>query len=69
MVYKYYLVGKMEDADFLPSSGLISIKLYGSKPFDHTFGCRICGEAIYSHLLKEQEIARCHLVLVPGIIG
>ena len=68
MMYKYLLVGEMKDADFLPESGRVSVRLYGSKPFDRTFGCRICGEVIYSRLLKEQEIARCHLALVPGIM-
>ena len=68
-MYKYYMIGKMADADFLPSSGLISVKLYGSKPFFSSIGCRVCGEVIYSRKLCEKEITRCHLSMVPGIMG
>lgn len=68
-MYKYLLIGTMKDADFLPLSGRVSVRLYGSKPFDRAAGCRICGEVVYSRPLNEKEISRCHLALVPGIMG
>lgn len=68
-MYKYLLIGEMKDTDFLPLSGRVSVRLYGSKPFDRFIGCRVCGEVIYSRQLNEKEIARCHLAQVPGIMG
>lgn len=68
-MYKYYLVGKMADADFLPADGCVTVRMYGSKPFVTAVGCRVCGEAVYSRLLNEKEITRCHLVQASGIMG
>ena len=67
-MYKYYLVGEMRDADFLPVSGRVSVRVYGSKPFVPSAGCRICGEAVYSRPLDGKEISRCHLMQAPGLI-
>ena len=60
-MYKYYLIGQMKDADCLPRDGRLSLWLFGSKPFDPSAGCRVCGVAIYDRPLQAQEIQRCHL--------
>lgn len=65
-MFKYYLIGSMADADFLPADGLVSCRLYGSKPFFRGIGCRVCGEAVYDRLLSEKDIAGCHLILAKG---
>lgn len=67
-MYKYYLVGKMEDIGSLPVHGLESYQVYGSKPFIPCVGCRVCGEAVYSRILNEKEISCCHLLRAPDIM-
>ena len=62
-MYKYYLIGRMEDASSLPTGGLVSFKVLGSRPFDPSVGCRVCGMAVYDHRLTAQDIQRCHLAL------
>lgn len=67
-MFKYFMVGEMQDADFLPVCGRVSVKIYGSKPFVSSAGCRICGEVLYSRPLDGNEITRCHLMQAPGIM-
>lgn len=62
-MYKYYLIGRMEDASALPMDGRVSLRLLGSKPFDPSAGCRVCGVVVYDRKLTAQEIQRCHLAL------
>ena len=61
MMFKYYLIGRMEDASALPTGGLVSFKVLGSRPFDPSVGCRVCGVVVYDHMLSAQDIQRCHL--------